>query len=328
MSHVHIPQDWWGAAETILAEQPRVILMLGAADVGKSTCSRFLVRQLVDAGRRVAVLDASVGIKSVGPPAAVTLAYAEETADFRDIKAHGFYFVGSTSPVGRLMPILVGTARLLRAADAPFVVIDTSGYITETGRVLKHYKIETVRPDLILALERRDELAAILAAHKTTPVLRLRAPRQARTMEAWERDHARMKAFGHYFEGAKRHEITLADLAVQRALIFTGKPVAVEGALYAEETAEGVVAVADTPLEAPGVVKTLKPGFERDLLCGVADERGECLGLAILESIDFAKRTVALMLPAPAEKIRILQLGDMYLSLDGRELGRVPPEGF
>lgn len=127
MSHVHAPQAWWEAAETILLQQPRVVLMLGAGDVGKSTCSRFLVRQLVAAGRRVAIVDTSVGIKSIGPPAAITLAYAEGTADFRGIAAQTFYFVGSTSPVGRLMPIIVGTTRLLHAADAPFVIIDTCG---------------------------------------------------------------------------------------------------------------------------------------------------------------------------------------------------------
>jgi polynucleotide 5'-hydroxyl-kinase GRC3/NOL9 len=328
MSHVHAPQDWWEAAETILLQQPRVIFMLGGGDVGKSTCTRFLVQQLVAAGRRVALVDASVGIKSVGPPAAITLAYIEGTAEFRGVAAQAFYFVGSTSPVGRLMPIIVGTTRLLRAADAPFVIIDTCGYITETGRVLKTYKIDAVRPDLIVAIERTEELTPILGAHRHLHALRLRASPRARSKDVWEKDLARRKAFAHYFEGAKRHEMSLANLAVQRSLIFTGTPVAIEGALYAEETAEGLVVVSEKTLAAPGIVKTLKPGFDRGLLCGLADERGEGVGLAILENIDFGRRVVALMTPVPAEKVRVLQLGDMYLSLDGRELGRVPMEGF
>jgi polynucleotide 5'-kinase involved in rRNA processing len=52
------------------------------------------------------------------------------------------------------------------------------------------------------------------------------------------------------------------------------------------------------------------------------------VGLALIESIDFAKRTVSLMSPVRAEKVRVLQVGDLYIGLDGRELGRVDREGL
>jgi polynucleotide 5'-kinase involved in rRNA processing len=110
--------------------------------------------------------------------------------------------------------------------------------------------------------------------------------------------------------------------------LFTGEPVAVAGALYAERTVEGVVAVADGPIEGVEVAKWLKPGFERSLLCGVADERNRCVGLAVLEAIDFRSRTISLRSPIAVEKMRVLQLGDLYVGLDGRELGRVERRGI
>ena len=84
-----------------------------------------------------------------------------------------------------------------------------------------------------------------------------------------------------------------------------------------------MIAVSETLLGQPEISGFLRPGFERNLLCGVADERNECLGLAILEAIDFKRRTLTFFTPVAAETIRALQFGDLYIAPDGRELGRV-----
>ena len=169
---------------------------------------------------------------------------------------------------------MLGTAQLVIAANAPFVIVDTTGYIEGTGRVLKSYKIEAVRPDLIVAIEKRGELEAILRSHRTyrtIRTIRVRPSRKARLREWWERDEARMKAFATYFMEARQLELDLDMLTFQRSLLFTGEPVIIEGALYAERTAEGVVAVAENALPGVEVAKRLRPGFKRNLLCGVAE---------------------------------------------------------
>jgi polynucleotide 5'-kinase involved in rRNA processing len=112
-----------------------------------------------------------------------------------------------------------------------------------------------------------------------------------------------MKAFAAYFREARRLELDLDQLTVQRSLPFTGEPVIIEGALYAERTAEGVVAVAEDALPGGEVAKRLRPGFERNLLCGVAEECNRGVGLALIQSIDFHRRTVLLMSPVPVEKV-------------------------
>jgi polynucleotide 5'-hydroxyl-kinase GRC3/NOL9 len=149
-----------------------VILVLGGGDVGKSSYCRFLITELLAAGHRIAVVDADVGQKDVGPPAS----YAAGTAGQWVVAPEAFYFVGSTSPAGRMLPLVLGTAQLVIAADAPFVIVDTTGYIEGTGRVLKSYKIEAVRPDLIVAIEKCGELEAIPGP--TAPIVRFAfAPR-------------------------------------------------------------------------------------------------------------------------------------------------------
>jgi len=67
----------------------------------------------------------------------------------------------------------------------------------------------------------------------------------------------------------------------------------------------------------------LPSGFERNLLCGIADATGRCLGLAIIERIDFAGSTIALTTPVARDKVRIVQFGDIYVTPEGGELGQV-----
>jgi polynucleotide 5'-hydroxyl-kinase GRC3/NOL9 len=304
----------------------RTVLVLGRSDRGKSSYARFLACDLAAAGERVAIVDADIGQKSIGPPTTVTLAHIAGEA--WPPAPEAFYFVGSPSPVGRMLPLVVGAARLAGAADAPFVVVDTTGYVDGAGRVLKAYKIEAVRPDLIVAIEKRGELEPILRPYRTYRSIRLRPSRKARPRDSWERDFARENAFAIYFKEAQRSELGFDQVVFQRSLLFTGEPIALEGAIYAERSAEGIVAVAEEPLAGVEVARWLKAGFERGLLCGVADEHNCGAGLAILESIDFARRTLSLLSPVPAERMRVLQFGDLYVGTDGRELGRVPREGL
>ena len=86
------------------------------------------------------------------------------------------------------------------------------------------------------------------------------------------------------------------------------------------------MAVAENALPGGEVAKRLRPGFERNLLCGVAEGCNRGVGLALIQSIDFHRRTVLLISPVPVEKVGVLQLGDLYVGLDGRELGQVGRE--
>jgi polynucleotide 5'-hydroxyl-kinase GRC3/NOL9 len=328
MMGLHIPTAWREHAAAILGTKPRVILVLGGCDTGKSSFCRFLTTELLAAGHSVAIVDADLGQKEVGPPASVTLARATGDGERWTALLQTLYFVGSTSPVGRMLPLVVGMARLVAAADATFVIVDTTGYIEGAGRVLKGYEIEAVRPDLIVALEKEGELASILRPHAIYRAIRILPSPEARPRDRWQRERARAAAFAAYFKEARRIELGLDEIVFQRSLLFTGEPVALEGALYAERTREGIVAVTEKSSAGPDIAKRLRPGFERNLLCGVADERDRGMGLALLESIDFGRRRLSLMSPVAAEKLRVLQFGDLYVALDGRELGRVGRAGL
>ncbi len=317
-----IPPEWEAAAGEIFERRLRIVLMVGGAGVGKSSFSRYLTAELLARQAEVAFVDADIGQSNLGPPAAVTLGYPAFPVNFAASTPAAFYFVGSTSPVGRFMPLIIGTARLAREAKGEFVIIDTTGLVHGPGRILKSYKIDAVQPDVVIAIERRRELAPICTANQHVPLNRIKPSPKAHAKDDYEKIEVRRRSYARHFAGARLLEFQLDKLVFQRTLLFTGQPIKVEGAAHAERSAEGILIVGapDTPLADS---KLLPLGFERNLLCGVADAHGQCLGLGIIDHIDFAAGTISVTTSVEREKVQILQFGDVYVTAEGDELGQV-----
>lgn len=149
--------------------EKRTVVLVGAIDSGKSTLSLALLRAALDAGRPCAFIDADVGQKTVGPPATVTLKLVRSAADLEPAAlgtADALSFVGSTSPQGHLLPVVTGVASLhtkAREAGADFVVVDTSGLVSGIyGQLLKYHKLELLKPDLVVGLQRGEEVGPLL----------------------------------------------------------------------------------------------------------------------------------------------------------------------
>jgi polynucleotide 5'-kinase involved in rRNA processing len=145
------------------------VVMLGGLDSGKTTLGRRIARAAVEAGRIVAFLDSDLGQSTVGPPSTVGLKLCRDVADLeteRLAQADGLYFVGSTSPQGNLLPLVSGTALLLRRAQeagAELVILDTTGMVSGVyGQLLKFHKLELTHPDVVIGLERGEELQPLI----------------------------------------------------------------------------------------------------------------------------------------------------------------------
>ncbi len=322
---IDIPPSWSRSVEQILRHRWRKILVIGAGDRGKSTYCHVLCEHLLTAGHTVALVDADIGQKDIGPPAAITLGYPTLGQALKQTSPTGWYFVGAVSPVRHLLPMVVGTEQLIGQAQAQRVVVNTTGLVHGVGRVLKAFVIEAVRPDVIVAITRGRELSAVLAPYRHTRTFRLTPSEQARLKSREQRRLNREQAFARYFAAAREVTLPWRHVQLQRTLLFSGTRVPQAGAHYAERTAEGLLAIADTDTRHVSDVTVIPTGFERHLLCGVADGRGRGLGLAILSHIDWERETLTCITPAPAEHLRILQLGDMYVRPDGQEVERRRP---
>ncbi|MEX1046344.1 MAG: Clp1/GlmU family protein [Actinomycetota bacterium] len=151
------------------AASAHTIALIGGLDSGKTTLAKQLLKAAAEAGRSGALVDADVGQKTVGPPTTIGLKLVRSAADLEAAsleRADSLAFVGSTSPQGHLLDVVAGTARAVFKAHeegADFVVVDTSGLVSGVhGQVLKYHKFELVQPDLVVGLQRGEELLPLL----------------------------------------------------------------------------------------------------------------------------------------------------------------------
>lgn len=316
-----IPRSWMASARRIQANGWCRILVIGAVDRGKSSYCHFLANHLSTSGAKVAFVDADVGQKDVGPPATISLAYLQRDTALSQAEPAGGYFVGDTSPIGHFLPMIVGTRRMVAAAQASYVIIDTSGLIHGAGLVLKQYQIDSLQPDVIIALEKGNELETLLRSQWHHNIIRLRPSPRAAGKSARVRRALRQQAFRRYLDAAGEMYLDVRRLIFQRSPLFTGEPIEDARFLYAEQTTEGYVAVRREGgwLKHEKGWRSLPANFADGLLCGLADQGGEYLGLGIVKEIDFSQLKIALYTPVPKGRIRIVQFGNLSLSRDGLE---------
>jgi polynucleotide 5'-hydroxyl-kinase GRC3/NOL9 len=158
-------------------------------------------------------------------------------------------------------------------------------------------------------------------ANRHVPTIKIEPSRKAHGKDDYEKIEVRRRSYARHFSGASLQEFPLASLIFQRTLLFSGIALEIEGAIHAERSSEGILIVG-APVAPPADSKMLPAGFERNLLCGVVDATGRCLGLGIIDHIDFAAGMIALVTSVERDMVRIIQFGDVYVTPEGGELGQ------
>ncbi len=150
--------------EIFLSDNIKKVLFIGGSDTGKTTLIKDIANFLFDKGEEVFIFDCDIGQSHVGPP--TTIGYAklkEKIIDFY-LKPEKFYFVGSIAPSFSIIEFITGVVKInqyLSNKDGK-ILIDTTGYIKEpTAICLKIHKIEIIKPDFIILLEKENELKDI-----------------------------------------------------------------------------------------------------------------------------------------------------------------------
>jgi polynucleotide 5'-hydroxyl-kinase GRC3/NOL9 len=282
--------DRYKAVVDRVASTARVAMMVGGLDSGKSTLGLTIARAGLEAGRTVAYLDADVGQKVVGPPTAVTLRqlHGPEDLDRPSLsRPDAMYFVGATSPHGQLLPLVVGAELLLNRAlneGADLVVVDTSGLVSGVyGQILKYHKIELLQPDVVIGLQRGEELDPLLGIIQrffNTEVVALPVDPDVRSVSVEERARNRETAFRTYFEGP------IQRWRIKPTVFMPALP-----ALFEQEQLDRI-------------------------LVGLSDGKGEYTGLGYLEYA--ADEGVLRLLSPVPEAPTALKLGSVRLEADFR----------
>jgi polynucleotide 5'-hydroxyl-kinase GRC3/NOL9 len=267
------------------ARHAGLAVFLGGLDSGKSTLARATAAHALHLGRTVAYLDADVAQKTVGPPATVGLKHLRGPDDLtfeRMADADALGFVGSTSPQDHLLPLVGALQRLrdrARAGGADLIVVDTGGEVSGIrGQLVKYYKVDMLEPDLVVGVQRGEELEPILGVvQRFFGVETITAPVHPSVVlsSVEDRMEQRQRAMARYFAGPLHR--------------FRVKPTV--------------------------FMPTLPPMFDLGsldrLLVGLSDGAGGFLGLGVLEHVP---EDGGLRLISPvAEPPKALRLGSVRL---------------
>lgn len=260
-----------------------VVMLIGAAETGKTTLSKLLILDALDAGLSVAFVDGDVASTIAGPPACVGLKYVKSPADLDpDAPPAEMRFVGSTSPQGVVLPHVVAVASLVEAArsQADVVIVDTTGVVGGVvGQTLKYHLWELTQPDLGIALQRGQELEPIIGMLRrflSAKITTAEPPNDATPPSPMERQTRQSDAF-------------------RKALAAPLPRWRVQSTVFAP---------------------TLPEEFDLDrlngMLVGVQDDEGRCLGLGVVESTGGVLRVATHL----GEEMRGLRLGSLRVDLE------------
>jgi polynucleotide 5'-hydroxyl-kinase GRC3/NOL9 len=278
-----IPEAWEELRSALCQEGQGTVYVAGGVDRGKTTLCRYLVEHL--RGQMLtAYLDCDTGQSTIGPPGTVACEL------YGGLTERYLRFVGSTSPVGHLLPLLAGAKRLLERArerGAAFVVVDSPGYIEDrVAREFQIHLIDLLQPDHLVAIQRGEELEEILAPfarHAVMQVHRLSPAPGVRSRSQSERYRYREEFLAEYFSEAGEVTVRLAGLG-----IYGRVPVGSQREAW------------------------------RGLLVAFCDPAQSVLALGVVLDIDPAGSVIRVRAP-PFEERRVsaLQVGSMKVTLAG-----------
>jgi polynucleotide 5'-hydroxyl-kinase GRC3/NOL9 len=346
-----IEESSWEATLADL-QQARTILLLGGTDTGKTTYLRWLASTLRAQGQRIAIIDADIGQSSVGPPTTIGLGLVDQPfQSLQELTPAALYFVGSTSPQGHFMPVVVGTKRMVDRAqqiEVDRVIVDTCGFIGAAGgQALKHYQIDLVNPDVVVCLQRADECEPILLAFRYCQrprILRLRASHACRRRDRAERRLYREWALRQYFAKPKTVMLSWDDVNLIEAPIGGGVLVDAERdrlhgvlrapeILWAEQRESELHVVVRARLSSDAVAE-LERAAEMPIriwlaeelhgtLLGLLDGAGEALGIGILQHFHIGPHRIEVLTGKGIEGILGIQWSRTRVG-PGGELRRMP----
>ena len=272
-----IPASWNKPVEAVLGLQkhPAFVMILGAADCGKSSLCTFLLNKLTDGKFKVAVLDGDLGQSDIGPSGTIGYALTSKCiADLYDLKLRNAFFVGVTSPLKVVAKVIEGLTALkaeIFQQQADFVLVNTDGWVS--GDVAVKYKaalINALKPDVIIGIQIRDELVP-LTAGLDAPAIIVEPSSSLNQRTAEKRKILREMTFARYLKDAKLQCYPKSQVIIEprNAILTSQEP-------------------------------------EKGILVGLCGPRNKFLGIGVLREINPVRRVLKVQTAVSAKPINII----------------------
>ena len=212
------PSKEWTEIGKVFERKGRKLVVIGASDSGKTTFLLFILNFLIKKGKRVGMLDFDIGQSSIGPPTTVGFGIInKEIESFSEIKPEKLYFIGSVSPKGYLLQMLIGAEKLTKESEKyriDYLLVDTTGLVDgPVAEILKEAKIEIINPDFIILFEEDKERENLVKPfiYSEKKIIRLRPSPHASQRSREERIKYREERFKEYFKEERIIRIVFSD---------------------------------------------------------------------------------------------------------------------
>ncbi len=226
-----IPEPGWEGLVEGLVNRKGTALLLGATNSGKSTLARYLIERFISKNIVAFLIDSDIGQSSLGLPGTINMKIFKKAEDIEDLSTEKIFFVGSLNPAKKIPLMIDGLKKMVSDArnvdiinvprtESKLILVDTTGLIhEEAGKALKHRKIEAIRPEHLIAIQRHDELEHLIAPIKDIDIHRIKASKMVIERDRETRIRYRREKFNEYFSEKKVTEFFLDDIA----LFYNGK---------------------------------------------------------------------------------------------------------
>jgi len=236
-----ISEPEWEILFKSLAKCKGISVIIGKTDSGKSTLVHYLIDRFILGNMKVCLVDSDVGQSSLGLPGTISMKLFIPENGLEDFAFEKMSFIGTLNPARDVASIIKQTKRMsnLCTAKSDSVLVDTSGLISgEAGRTLKTTKIRALKPEHVIAIQRREELEAILELLKGPEIHNIRASAAARTRSVITRTQYRKRKFDDYFGKAPSSDFLLHANEVR--FLYRDRAFRLEEGLFKEGTLIGL----------------------------------------------------------------------------------------
>jgi len=293
-----IPLSWREAGSALVELGEGIAVVIGGADTGKTTLCAFLSNYLIAENRQVAVVDADIGQTDLGPP--TTMAAGEVKAsvtNLSQIESSERLFIGLTSPGQAKGKVIRSIRRLVdyHAKPGKITIVNTDGWIFGTEAVLyKLQMLDELHPDITVGIG-GSEISPVLQVGNRTALL-VASPDTIKERTRIDRKELRSLGYRKYLAGASLKTFQVDGVKARSCLTLENLNLTRASRAQVGNLKDAIVGFldADDLLQEIGILKEAIPST------------------GIL-------RIWSRILNTPSK----IEIGDVRLSDDGRELGHL-----
>jgi polynucleotide 5'-hydroxyl-kinase GRC3/NOL9 len=269
-------------------------------------------------------------------------------ADLFSLQAKNAIFIGDTSPNGAVDKVISSLTQLkgeILTGNPDFVVVNSDGWVE--GEEAVKYKtelVEKINPDVLLCIQQKDEMAALLDSLEKFRKIAVQPPSVARQRSGESRKSMRELGYTKYLRNAKVQSFPLGWLKIENNDRFglskahenarTGRRIfellGMKPLHFAEQSDRISIIIGRRRWintenlkkveEATGKkVVVIRKGEEEGLLTALCNSKGKFLGIGIVQEIEYLRKTLKILTPV-SQDVTAAVIGKVKLDKNMKEI--------